>query len=350
LNTEQATALNNSSLVDPSRSFGSKLKSSLPWKIFVMAGVPIFNFIWAYVLHFNEKMLYLTSRHRGMGSQTLNKLAIEIIKDDPDYLSFARWLNSKIPKSVIDGAREKLLSDEKEGSFVSTLELALDDDTRFEMLKFALSNKVLNQVLDYFKVVPRIDTLFVILNIAKPQDKFPAGSQKWHRDGDIYKMISSYICLTDLDRESGRFSAVSEKNLSYHQTIPLQFYDPKKSIWQNGRHSDEYFSKFIPDSEQTHFEGPIGTAAFVDSATCYHKGGHCAERDRLLFSINFISDQIHDKVSIVDQLKLRHYPRINELLSSPLHRSLLRPNSIKKGTLVYGLARRLLNYYVSLQN
>ncbi|MDZ4677654.1 MAG: hypothetical protein SGI74_09115 [Oligoflexia bacterium] len=330
----------------PLRPWAAKFKANPLWRLFVILTVPAFEFFWSWILHFNEKIIYLKSPYIDADSKNLKRDAIEIYKNDPVFKEFALWLKSRIPESVIQKKREEMNKRTDELAYAETLELQLDEETRLGILEFAMSAPVLNKVLPYFKIIPRIDTAFVLYNIPKPDLGGPEGSQRWHRDGDIYKMLSLYICLTDLDENSGQYSAVSERNLNYHQAIPLERVDGDKSIWKNGRHSDSYLRKFVPDSDLVHLKGPIGTAALVDSASCYHKGGFCKERERILFQINYICDQVHVRPSIVDYLSLRKNPKLSSLLLTPLQRAMVRSNAGRKGRLVFTLARRLLTYNI----
>jgi hypothetical protein len=334
-------------LENPAPSFVDRVRASWPWKVFVVATVPLFDFAWQYVINFKYKLLYLAAgAGRWEKSSELKANAAELYNNDQDFIAFSKWLRSRIPDQLLREKKSAMLNNGKEDSFSTNLEPDLDEETRFKLLEFALSDKVLRKVLPYFKVVPRLDTIFMMYNIPKPALGGPEGSQRWHRDGDIYKMLSLYICLTDLDENSGMYSAVGERNLTYHQAIPIQNFDPTQSIWKNGRHNDTYFSKYISDSQIFRLKGPQGTAALVDGASCYHKGGYCKERERLLFQINFIADQTHERKSILDVLKLKNHSGIANVVNTPLKKALLRENSVKKGKLVFGLARRLLTYTV----
>lgn len=334
-------------MAHPSESFTGRLKSNLLWKIGVEALSPLFVWFWKNLLHPQARLLYLLGEYRGVCSHELKSRAFECYEAVPEFVTFAQWLRKQIPDGLLNQAREKLLACKDEGAFTETLDLALSEETRIALLKFAQSPEVLKRVIPYFGLIPRIDTVFVMFNIPRPELGGPEGSQRWHRDGDIYKMLSLYVCLTDLDENSGLYSAVTESSLKYRQAVPIEVVDSGQSLWKNGRHSDEYLKKYVPETEWVSLKGPVGTAALVDSASCYHKGGFCKQRERLLLQINYIADQTHTRRSILDVLGLRTHPKSKDFLDDAVKCALLRPNSGRMGRFVFAIVRRLLTYYVS---
>ncbi len=66
-----------------------------------------------------------------------------------------------------------------------------------------------------------------------------------------------------------------------------------------GKVSDEEFSKIFKDHEINALLGEKGTTLIVDSYNCYHKGGHCKSKERIMLRIAF--DTIDSTVIYFDE-------------------------------------------------
>ncbi|MEW6055575.1 MAG: hypothetical protein AB1540_03100 [Bdellovibrionota bacterium] len=301
----------------------AKVRFNPLWKVFVRFSIPFFEFVWLQLYHRKDRNLYLKSKFSGPGNPELNRRSMALVAADPEFVSFARWLRERIPQKLLEESKQRLVSNPAEDAFTEVLNAHLDEDAKIEILRFALSDKVLGTVLPFFQMVPRLSYAVVMHNVHRQDRPYPQGSQLWHRDGDAYKLLKLFLCLTDVDDLSGPFSAIGTDEISFHAAVPIVGYDPSKSVWQNGRHSEEYMRRFVPDAKVETLKGPSGSAAWVDTAACYHKGGFCRGKDRLLLELSFVADQSHPVAEILPSWKLDRNPEAQALASDEVRRRLL---------------------------
>ena len=307
------------------KAFARELKATAPWRWAVQGLFPAFEYLWKNVAHGPERRLYEQSKYFTAKQVPLNRTALKLVENDPQFVIFAKWLKEQIPAELIEKKRQEMLATPAEvddGAFAACLTKHLSDEAKFGILKFALSDSVLARILPYFEIVPHLQSVAVMLNVAKPGQPV-VGSQQWHRDGDIYKAMNIFMCLTDVDEESGEYHAIGKDLLPYYQAIPIEAIDHGRSIWHNGRHTDAYMEKFVPRNRWTRLAGKPGTAALVDPALCYHKGGHCRSRDRLMINIRFVADMSWEFDSIINDLGLLGHPGVASLLDNDVKKHMV---------------------------
>lgn len=331
------------------RSIREALKGSRLFAAFCALATPLLEAVWLRGLHFSDRRLFLRTPYARIKAPGMARRGIEVLPQVPFFAGFAKHLRERIGEETLQRKRREMLGRREETAFSDGIELDIDADTRASVLEFATSEEVLSKVLPVLGMVPRIETTYVMLNIPHPGLREPASSQLWHRDGGYYKMVTFWLYLTDLDAGSGRYCAIDASRFPFRAEIPLPAApSPVLSPWQRYRHPDGLVEQFVDPSEVVLVEGPAGTAAIVDSSLCYHKGGFCAERERLALAINYTTDQIQPVASIVDHLGLVDHPRIRTLLESPVNRALLlRPSSPTVGKFVLRVMRGFLTHNAS---
>lgn len=311
---------------------------------------PVFEVFWEYVFNVREKSLYLGSGFAGRGCAALNHAGITILRDEPDFRAFALWLRSRIPNEAIAKRRERALQDERELSYVLSLNDTLDEHTRIEVLKFALSAVVLQSVLPYFRVAPRVGSIGVMLNVTKPE-LGQVGSKAWHRDGAQYKALNIFMCLSEVDDDSGAYYAIGKNHIPLHAFVPDEPRDRASlSAWTKWRHTDDHMRKFVAESAATKLAGPSGTTALVDPGALYHKGGYCKTRDRIMLQIGYVTDVPTPIPNIVTQLGLTDRAELGAVLNTRIRRYMASGNEdvwyrrLGLKNPIYFLGRRILSY------
>ena len=213
--------------------------------------------------------------------------------------------------------REKMLADKNEETYFTNFENELNEETRYKMLEFALSDEVLAPVIAYYGVVPRINTFSLLLNIPR-RNEGATGSREWHRDDGHFKSINLFMCINDVSEENGAYSAIGQRDIPRYASIPLETVDTRLSVWQRFRHSTELIRKYVPNFKVIRLEGKAGTAVFVDPELIYHKGGHCITKDRLMVQISYSLDKTRPMPSILDRFSLRNHLRVSELTNTKI--------------------------------
>lgn len=345
MNTEQSAM--PSMVKRRGRAIQGALKGSRFFAAFCAMATPLLEAAWLYGLHFSDRRLFLRSPYARIRRPDMTRRGIELLPRLPFFVDFAKRLRASIPEETLQRKRQAMLGRRDEMAFTEEIELDLDADTRAELLEFATSDEVLSRVLPYFGMVPRIETALVMLNIPHPELREPAGSQLWHRDGGYYKMLTLWLYLSDLDADSGPYCAINASRFPYRTEIPLPHSPtPVAPSWSSSRHPDDLVDQYVDPSEVLRLEGPLGTAALVDSALCYHKGGFCKLRERLALGINYTTDQVQAAESIVDHLGIADHPSVRSLLESPVNQALLlRPSSPQLGKFVFRVMRSVFTTY-----
>jgi len=292
-----------------------RLRGFGPWIWLVSSiGAPIYRLVWEYVINLRGKMLYLLSEYRGVRDPELDRRGFKIVCD-PDFVAIAKLLRQGITPDIIDRERRRLLSTENEYS--SDFFTSLDDGTRAAILRLAIHPSVVKYVLSYLRVVPRIRIAGVLLNIVR-SELGEEGSKLWHRDSHSYKCLTLFIYLSEVNDNSGPFSVIGKDQVPFHAEVPKAYIDLSQSLWKRYRLTDEEIFPYVDRSKVRKLVGEIGTAILWDSGACYHKGGHCQEKQRLVLQIRYVTDDgdanLPGWASIVN---FRHH-EVAGLLSDPV--------------------------------
>jgi len=268
----------------------------------------------AYYIHWTTPILH---RER----ERLQSTGSEIYLDDQDFKKFANWLRDQIPAELLAKERTRLQADANDEAFTCNLLPKLDLEAKMGILRFALSDRVTSIARHYLGFVPRLAGAWVQFNI--PKSRGPKGSQNWHRDGDIHKGVNFFICLSDVDSESGALSVIGKNWIAETAEISGGEPDMTKSVWDRYRQTDEDMFRFVSTNAVQTLSGPPGTTAVVDPAWCYHKGGHCSSRDRLLIQISFYTEEQTSSArmkNILSTLGIQNHPQLSAIVDSPLRR------------------------------
>lgn len=335
----------------PTQTPVGRLKSNALWRAIVLILAPIFEFAWEYIFNFKEKILYLSSPYKGALRPLVKKNRLEVLRNDPQITEFAQAIKAAVTEDILKRRRDEMLAKKEQEAYFMNIHNDLDESTRLKMLEFAMSDRVLREVLPYFKVAPRLNSIQLMYNIVRPEFS-EVGSKMWHQDDGYYKSLSYFICISDIDDDSGPFHGYEHPE-SRHSTVPLDKVDTRLSVWMNQRHSNERMAEFKPDSQIHKLTGPTGTAILVDNGLCYHKGGYCKKKERLFMQIHFSAEIPWLTEPMIRQLELENNPEVDRILNSPIkkyiasggNQSWIRRLAVKLHNPSFLLGRRILCFY-----
>lgn len=354
--------MNNANVIDPSfikypkKTPIGRLKLNPVWKIFVRLSAPVFRWVWRNVFNLPGRKIYLTSKYRGLKCDpSFKSKAFAVLTNEPEYRNFAQALLKRIPASLLEQEKKKLLDNPDPQSFTTMLEKLVDRETKLDILRFALSDAVLKRVLPYFGFVPRIQSISLMYNVVKP-GTVEEGSKLWHFDGSKYRCINLFMCVTPLSHTNGPYFAFDTESCPVHGTVPFEMVDLREDPWKSQRFSDQEIFSYLPKSEMHTLVGDTGTTALVDGAACYHKGGFCKDGDRVMLQIAYYAEQHFRFGSIPEQMGLDpNDPEVLKIIDTPTKKHLMAGiNGAKWEELMFKLknpaylvGKRLLSYYVN---
>lgn len=316
------------------------------WKPLAYALNFLSDVVWRLTLGLKPTILYLFC----VGNEQDKKLAkdgLKIIESNPDFIKFSNWLRDNISEDLIKSETKKMRQSNANANFTSDLTRHLDETTKLKILNFALDEKNIRSVSNYLKFVPILDSITVMLNI--PTGAEPSGSQKWHRDWFNYKGMNIFIALTDINDETGVYSAVGLGTIPRRAEIPSFENENEFDAYNKGRISDASLLQFVNEESIERLEGASGTTAFVDSGWVYHKGGHLKRDYRLMLQIAYRSQEKPNEAkseNILNQLNLAGHKDVNNILSDRVRNYMVFGDSEQKkiGWVFHWLSRKFTYY------
>ena len=282
------------------------LKKSLIWDLFIeYIFYPLYHFFWSYIINFNAKILFFLWSFKKKDYFSLHgndKLIIEpfdeskviakkILDETKIFLEDSK--NEILSKAY---AEERLKSNLADGEipYRSSLYEKLSDSLKSEIVQFASSDKLVTTACKYMKVFPILTRVQVGYNIPR-KNSLPRGAMFWHKDGFGFKNLDFFMCVSDVDEDSGPFYCLEKK---IDAGIFKSFDYLYKKTGERNKVSYENFNKEFKNDKIIEFKGPSGKAIFLDSFSTFHRGGYCKEKDRIMLRFCY---QTHD--AICDELE-----------------------------------------------
>jgi hypothetical protein len=150
-----------------------------------------------------------------------------------------------------------------------------------EVLRFAVSDPVIEAAVGYFGTVPILCSMALFWSV---KNETTISSQRYHLDGEDVRQLKLFLNVWDLDDEHG----------------PLTFFpasvtsDIMRHADRNGRlnaGTKSFEDSFVVPSSSGHqpirLVGKAGTGAFVDTSRCMHYGSRGNSKDRLMLIVQF---------------------------------------------------------------
>jgi hypothetical protein len=151
-----------------------------------------------------------------------------------------------------------------------------DFDSNSALAKLAIDPNLIVPITLYFGVLP---ILFGFdINRASSQEILDWSSHLYHLDPEDTSQIKVFIYLTDVDEETGPFTALP---------ADLSRVVAKRFNYKNHRLKDKDVYRAIGYGGEKVCLGETGTAIFCDTNRCFHYGGRIENRERYVLTIYY---------------------------------------------------------------
>ena len=295
------------------------IKQTMLWYLFLrFLFIPIFDFIWVYIINFQGRLLALIYLFKKKNFYKINKYeSSQLIEDSPEFQQIAKKVKNVINDDFINKLIEELKLKKKQidpsknqfENYRTSFFPLLPDDIKDEIMKFALSEKNLVTAIKYLKVLPVIKKIIVYLNI--PENDKAHGAQLWHKDDFGYKSLDIFLAISDINMNSGPLSFLKIKNR-------LGVFCKIKNVIKNALPGErnkvtlEEFSKHYNQQDIITLIGKSGTGIFIDSFTKYHKGGFCNSENRIMLRVSYQTPDCSRGSKVADLEEFPEYPKVKK--------------------------------------
>ena len=295
------------------------IKQTMLWYLFLrFLFIPIFDFIWVYIINFQGRLLALIYLFKKKNFYKINKYeSSQLIEDSPEFQQIAKKVKNVINDDFINKLIEELKLKKKQidpsknqfENYRTSFFPLLPDDIKDEIMKFALSEKNLVTAIKYLKVLPVIKKMNVYLNI--PENDKAHGAQLWHKDDFGYKSLDIFLAISDINLNNGPISFHKTKN---KLGVFFKIKNVIKSALPGERNKVtlEEFSKHFNQQEIGTLIGKSGTGIFIDSFTKYHKGGHCNSENRLILRVSYQTPDCSRDLKVDEFEEFPGHPKIKK--------------------------------------
>ena len=272
-----------------------KFKRSIIWKkILLIIIKPIFDFFWRNILNIHGRILYFAwflKRRDYIKIKNNDKLLVD---NNKSFKNLSNQILNSINNKIIRDAEQKILSannyeinetNSKENKYTINIFNELDEITKKNIFEFATSDLIVSTAAKYLGIFPILASISVNYNIPRNMDN-PRGAMLWHKDDLGYKSLDLFMAISDIDDFNGPFHAIKNKNkLEVFSKFDADIKNPVRGERSKIRLQD--FEKFIDKDKVITMKGKSGLAMFIDSFSCYHRGGHCIKNPRILLRLSY---------------------------------------------------------------
>lgn len=320
---------------------------------------PLHYFVWLWGINLMSRLDYLKSDLSGRCDPDLAKNSIRIVKGDPQYTEIAHLLRRNIEKrNSVERACEELRNDRSRVGYGTGLWNQMPADVRDHVVEFALQPETITPIARYLGLSPRLSSISLMLNI--PRADLPEeGSKAWHRDADHFKCMNIFLCISDVDDESGPYHVIPRTEVPYHALLSEVHRAGMLMDWAtSGRFSDEEMFPYLSSKDVVlQLKGVTGTAALTDPGLLFHKGGNCKSKNRIMMQISYVTDaapsiqpgDVNESIQRLETAgKIKHpVSRYAAHLRGTLFANFLRALGTQK--LFYKIGRKLFSYEMPLK-
>ena len=283
------------------------LKKTKIWFIFLkFIFLPIYNFIWVYLINFEGKILsYKIRKDKSNSSNDLDLINNDkkIIRKNLEFNKLANLINSHLTENFLSEMRFKMQNTKhseksflyNKPSYIIDMLPYVDLKLKKEIVNFALNNYNLSLVTKYLKVLPVIAKIKLNLNVPI-SGSTERGPMLWHKDDFGFKSLDLFLPIKKLSEKNGPLFFVENKN-------ELGVFHKFTNVKKNPKHGErnkieiESFNK-ATDEKINNFQGDPGDGLFIDSFSCYHRGGFCKEEERIMLRISY---QTPDSIDVINK-------------------------------------------------
>lgn len=280
------------------------LKKTYIWRLFIQNFFyPIYNIIWQYVINFNAKLLYFFWFFKKREIIKFDKSDKILIKDNNIFKKISKKILVE-GLSLLEGSKKEILSEkykkklsieigpssvDAEMPYRIGIYEKLSEDLKKEIVAFASSDLMISTAANYMGIFPILTRIQVDHNIPR-EGTDVRGAMHWHRDTFGFKNLDFFMAVTDIDDENGPFYTL-EKKVRAGTFMAFSNLVSRTKKGERGKVSSDEFSKYFKNDKILKLSGDSGSAIFLDSFSCYHKGGFCKSKERLTIRFCY---QSHD--------------------------------------------------------
>lgn len=271
---------------------------------------PTYEFFWENIINFKGKLLYLKYRKsiKSKNNEYITKDEDKvIIRNSEEFKNLSILINDALNSNFLNEMRNKinLATVSKDHylfykpKFQINMFPFINDNLKMEIIKFALSKNIIDRVSNYFGLIPVLGKIGLNLNIPV-KNSSERGSMLWHKDDFGYKTIDIFMPIKEITLENGPFHYVNKINKLgvFHKYTNIK----KNSLrGERNKISIDDFQEKLTNDYTSVFTGKPGDAIFIDSFSCYHRGGFCKSEERILLRISYHSP---DSVDMVEKKNL----------------------------------------------
>ncbi len=266
--------------------------------------IPIYNFMWEYFFNIQGKILYICFRFSNK-VQNYKEFFIKnndkkILRSNQELKNLCNEISSRLNDNFLKEMEKKLESKtypddhylKNKKGYVIDMFPYLEKDLRIKIIDFATNSMNISIVADYLKVLPRISKINLNLNIPVG-GSVERGPMLWHKDDFGFKSLDLFAPIGEVGDENGPFHYVEKKN---DLGVFFKLTDIKKDSFKGERNKIDLniFEKLNEDTKK--FVGNSGDLIFIDSFRCYHRGGFCKTKKRIMLRVAY---QTLDSTNII---------------------------------------------------
>ena len=140
------------------------------------------------------------------------------------------------------------------------------------LIKFILSDKILDIVNSYFQMYAKLDLADLWITFFNNKCTLRKNAQRWHRDRDDVKILKIFLYLGEINEDNGatEYIQYSKKNQKYDYLSKFSYGNIAGwKVYPNEQKVD----KSIDLKDKIILRGKPGTIYFVDT-TGLHRGGY----------------------------------------------------------------------------
>lgn len=272
-----------------------KFKRSIIWKnILLILIKPVLDFIWKYVLNIHGRILYLLWFFKKRNFIEIKNNDKLLIKDNELFNDLSKKILRGVDENIINNAEKEILNanqnelnvtNSKDNKYTTNIFKNLDENTKEEVFKFATSDYIISTAAKYLGIFPILANISLNYNIPRNENNI-RGAMLWHKDDLGYKSLDLFMAVSNIDDLNGPFHAIKSKNkLGVLSKFDSDIKNPVRG--ERSKIKLEDFEKFKKEEEIISLKGKSGSAMFIDSFSCYHRGGHCIQNPRILLRISY---------------------------------------------------------------
>jgi ectoine hydroxylase-related dioxygenase (phytanoyl-CoA dioxygenase family) len=158
-------------------------------------------------------------------------------------------------------------------------------DLKNPFIQLSLRHEILDIVNSYLGMCSKLIYFDLAVTKLMHTRELPLGSQRWHRDRGIKRMVKVFIYLVDVDEENGPFTYV----LQSHAGGRWRTLFPQKQFGRHGFYPPQgSVDQIVPKDDVKCCTGRAGTVIFCDT-TGLHKGGFSISKQRVMFTSAYVA-------------------------------------------------------------